>query len=69
MTTTWHYFELNADLLNRLDRFLNNSIRFVFNLRKYGHVYQRRPTELFSNSHTQTETNFKYSLLQLLLPI
>ncbi|CAK1598320.1 unnamed protein product [Parnassius mnemosyne] len=32
------YFDLNADLLNKYDRLLNNCIRFIFNLRKYDHV-------------------------------
>lgn len=36
------YFDLNADLLNKLDRLLNNCIRFVFNLRKYDHISQHR---------------------------
>ncbi|CAK1581557.1 unnamed protein product [Parnassius mnemosyne] len=32
------YFDLNADLLDKYDRLLNNCIRFIFNLRKYDHV-------------------------------
>ncbi|XP_022816535.1 peroxisomal multifunctional enzyme type 2-like [Spodoptera litura] len=29
------YYDLNADLINKLDRLLNNCIRFIFNLRLY----------------------------------
>ncbi|KAJ8735149.1 hypothetical protein PYW08_014399 [Mythimna loreyi] len=36
------YYDLNADLLNKLDRLLNNCIRFVFNLRKYDHISKHR---------------------------
>lgn len=36
------YFDLNADLLDKLDRLLNYCIRFVFNLRKYDHVSEHR---------------------------
>lgn len=32
------YYDLNADLLNKLDRLLNKCIRFVYKLRKYGNV-------------------------------
>lgn len=32
------YLNLNADLLAKLDRILNNCIRFFFNLRKYDPV-------------------------------
>lgn len=32
------YFDLYTDLLNKLDHYLNNCIRFFFNLRKYDHV-------------------------------
>lgn len=36
------YYDLNADLLNKLDRLLNNCIRSVFNLRKYDHISAHR---------------------------
>ncbi|KAJ8728174.1 hypothetical protein PYW08_016559 [Mythimna loreyi] len=39
------YFDLNAVLLDKLDRLLNNCIRFIYNLRKYDHVSSYR-TEL-----------------------
>lgn len=32
------YSDLSQDLLNKLDRMLNNCIRFIFGLRKYDHV-------------------------------
>lgn len=35
-------FQLNADLLNKLNHFINNCIRFIFNLYKYDHMFQYR---------------------------
>ena len=32
------YFDLNAVLLDKMDRVLNNCIRYIFNLQKYDHV-------------------------------
>ena len=32
------YFDLNVVLLDKLDRVLNNCIRYIYNLRKYDHV-------------------------------
>ena len=36
------YPDLNQDLQNKLDRLLNSSIRFIFNLRKYDHISNYR---------------------------
>lgn len=74
------YYDLNADLLNKLDRLLNNCIRFVFNLRKYDHVSayraqlkwlpirQRRVmralTTLFSILHSPTSPSYLTSHFQ-----
>lgn len=33
------YFDLNVDLLNKIDQLLNNCIEFVFNLRKHDNVF------------------------------
>lgn len=32
------YFDLNAELFNKLDPLLKNCIQFIFNLREYDHV-------------------------------
>lgn len=36
------YPDLNEDLLNKLDRILNNAIRFIFCLRKFDHISSYR---------------------------
>ena len=40
------YYDLNADILNKLHRLLYNSIRFVFNFRNYDHVVSTHRSRL-----------------------
>ncbi|KAJ8710105.1 hypothetical protein PYW07_009471 [Mythimna separata] len=76
------YFDLNAVLLDKIDRLLNNCIRFIFNLKKYDHVSnfrselkwlpirQRRSlralTTLFSLLHSPTPPSYLITHFQYL---
>lgn len=53
-------FQLNADLLNKLNHFINNCIRFIFNLYKYDHVSLSLSIEVACNSPTQRDTSINY---------
>lgn len=60
------YLDMNANLLNKLDRLLNNCIRFIFGLRKFDHISHYRaklkwlPIRERRNSRT---LNVLYSIL------